>query len=468
MNEHKLLKDKFGFDEFRPGQLETITALEDGKNVLSVLPTGAGKSLIYQIYSYLVNKPILIVSPLLSLMNDQVERIRYLGHEKVIALNSERDWKERNNILSTINQYRYIFISPEMLNQNDVLNQLARLDLGLFVIDEAHCISKWGVDFRPDYLSLKNDIKHLGHPQVLMLTATASKKVQNDIINRLGLTNCERIIESVNRPNIFLGVHQTENELDKQKYLMDTLKILKGPGIIYFSSKRMANLMSEMINSETNLKSAPYHADLGNEDRFKIQHQFMDNELDVICATNAFGMGIDKADIKYVIHYHLPQDLESYTQEIGRAGRNGQPSIAILLYSPGDEQLTKNLLDHSIPTERDYENYTHRKFNYLDEQVKRLLDFYTHHGYSINQIKQIFKDDSNLKLRELYKLVDYINCDGCRRKFLLANFDETFNEHDEKCCNIQHSEIKLEPYNYDVKKTKITSLNWKMIINRLF
>ncbi|WP_395318514.1 RecQ family ATP-dependent DNA helicase [Fructilactobacillus frigidiflavus] len=468
INANQLLKQRFGFNTFHPGQAETLEALQAGENVLAILPTGAGKSLIYQLYSYLINQPVVIVSPLLSLMNDQVERIRYQGSSQVVAINSEYNWQERQKILANIKHYRYIFISPEMLNQPDIIKSLARIKLGLFVIDEAHCISKWGVDFRPDYLSLKNNLKRLGNPQTLMLTATASKKVQTDIIKKLGISHYESVIESVNRPNIFLGVHQTENELDKQEYLLDTLSELKGPGIVYFSSKRMANLMADMINAKTKLKAAPYHADLSNEDRFKIQHQFMDNELDVICATNAFGMGIDKSDIKFVIHYHLPQDLESYMQEIGRAGRNGQPSIAILLYATGDEQITQNLIENSLPTERDYKNYVNHKYQYIEEQIKRLLDFYFQHGYSENQIKLIFKNETTLKLKELDKLIDYINCEGCRRKLLLANFDEKFDDHTEICCNLNQANINLKPYDYLVEKQARKANNWKTIINQLF
>lgn len=467
-NVKQILKKRFGFDSFNPGQEETIQALQSGKNVLSILPTGAGKSLIYQIYSYLINKPIVIVSPLLSLMNDQVERIRYLGSSNVVAINSEHDWKERKSILSNLEHYRYIFISPEMLNQKEINQSLAKLNIGLFVVDEAHCISKWGIDFRPDYLSLKSNLKKLGNPQTLMLTATASKKVQNDIIKKIGIDNCSRIIESVNRPNIFLAVQKTETEMDKQSNLIYLLTKLKGPGIIYFSSKKMANLMSDMINLKTKLKSAPYHADLSNSDRFKIQHQFMDNELDVVCATNAFGMGIDKSDIKFVIHYHLPKDLESYVQEIGRAGRNGQPSIAILMYSDGDEQIALNLLESSFPTERDYENYNKHKFNYLDEQTKRLLDFYYQHGYSESQIKQIFKENHSLKVKDLYKLVDYINYVGCRRKFIQANFDENFDMHDDDCCDFQHDQIDLTPYEYFITQPTNEISDWKSIINQLF
>lgn len=200
----KILNNRFGFDEFKSGQSETIRALLSGSDVLSIMPTGSGKSLIYQLYGYLVNQPVVIVSPLISLMGDQVDRMNFMGEKRVCALNSMNDWKQRRGLLQHLDQFRYIFVSPELLSSPDVLRRMKKLNIGLFVIDEAHCISKWGLDFRPEYLDLGHEIRALGHPQTLMLTATASRKVQNDIISHLQLTNVKKSLKILIGPIFFL------------------------------------------------------------------------------------------------------------------------------------------------------------------------------------------------------------------------------------------------------------------------
>ncbi|POG98742.1 ATP-dependent DNA helicase [Fructilactobacillus lindneri] len=465
-----LLKEKFGFSKLRSGQIDTINELLTGNNVLAVLPTGSGKTLIYQLFGYLVNKPIVIVSPLLSLMSYQVNRMNFLGEKKVVALNSNQDWEQKQFALKHLNQYRYIFISPEMITNQQVLQKMKQLSLGLFVVDEAHCISKWGVDFRPDYLELGHVLATLNNPQVLMLTATASQKVQNDIIKKLQLKNFQKIIKSVDRPNIYLGVHKSLNELEKQSYLLDILKKLKGNGIIYFSSKKMANVMADMIQQKTGLTTAAYHSDLSSADRFKIQHQFMDNDLQIICATNAFGMGIDKSDVRFVIHYHMPQDLESYVQEIGRAGRDGKQSLAILLYAEGDEQIAANLIEHSLPTKMEIDFYLQKEYSRIEESKKNLLDFYFKHDFSVEQIQKVFQDEFSQKEKELFKMLDYIQCSGCRRKVLLANFDEEFDSHDEICCDFgieNNIDFSLFEQKLNIKVSTNDKSNWQQIINDL-
>ncbi|WP_413627344.1 RecQ family ATP-dependent DNA helicase [Fructilactobacillus vespulae] len=468
VNAQDLLKSKFGFNSFKLGQAEAIKSLHENQNTMAILPTGAGKSLIYQLYGYQTQKPVIIISPLLSLMEDQVDRIHYQGEKRVVALNSNYDRQHKQKILNNLNHFRYIFISPEMILQPEVISKLVNIDVGLFVIDEAHCISKWGIDFRPEYLSLKIIIQRLQNPKVLMLTATASIKVQDDIINKLNLKSVNKIVKSVNRSNIFLGLQKTANDLDKQEYLISAITQMVGPGIIYFSSKRVANLIADMINTSTDLRAAAYHSDLSKEDRFKIQHQFMDDNLQIVCATNAFGMGIDKNNIKFVIHYHMPQDIESYVQEIGRAGRDGSKAIAILMYSPGDEYIAKNLIEQSIPNTEDLFNYQTNQRALIPDNIKELLDYYHQNHYSSNDIVTIFEQELKQKQNELDKLLKYIFCNDCRRKALLKNFDEQYNNHDENCCNQNDEPINLSNFkgNEDFKIKSLKS--WQDIMSGLF
>ncbi|CAM2757331.1 ATP-dependent DNA helicase RecQ [Fructilactobacillus fructivorans] len=467
----KILNNRFGFDEFKSGQSETIQALLSGSDVLSIMPTGSGKSLIYQLYGYLVNQPVVIVSPLISLMGDQVDRMNFMGEKRVCALNSMNDWKQRRGLLQHLDQFRYIFISPELLSSPDVLKRMKKLNIGLFVIDEAHCISKWGLDFRPEYLDLGREIRALGHPQTLMLTATASGRVQNDIISHLQLTNVKKIIENIDRPNIFLAAHQSSNDEDKQEELFRLINKLKYPGIIYFSSRDKADEIAEKIRADGNVKVASYHAGLSNDDRYRIQHQFMDNELQIICATSAFGMGIDKNDIRFVIHYHMPTDMESYVQEIGRAGRDGKESIAIMLYSTGDEQIAQSLIASSIPSDQQINSFFDDPKVKISEQPKRLLQFYMNHDYSREETKKVFAVVAMNKDQSLRQVISYINNVGCRRKYLLSLFDVSFNDHDDTCCDFGNEKFDLDSLHLLRGRNKNTSKiknDWHNILARLF
>ena len=319
MDEQRLyqtLKQQFGFDEFRPGQKETIQAVLNQNDVLAVLPTGAGKTLLYQLPAYLMPGSVLIVSPLISLMQDQVDRLRQHGERQVVMLNATLTGRSRQQVLNRLAAYRFIFASPEILAQPSIKHALRKCRISLLVIDEAHCISQWGPDFRPEYLLLKEVKNDLRRPPILLLTATATPRVQNDILQKMGLDekNVKRVIRSVNRPNIFLAVDQVENDQQKRQRLVKWLHELGGGGIIYFSSRKLANELADWLGEMTGLEVAVYHAGISAIDRFRIQQQFMQGQLQAVCATSAFGMGIDKDDIRYVIHYHLPGSLESYVQ----------------------------------------------------------------------------------------------------------------------------------------------------------
>ncbi|MDN7144684.1 RecQ family ATP-dependent DNA helicase [Liquorilactobacillus mali] len=469
---NQLLKQYFGYSEFKKGQIEIIKNLLANNSTLGILPTGTGKSLCYQLTGKIIKKTVLIISPLLSLMNDQVEQLKYSGEKKVVALTSELSYNEKNFILNNIASYSFIYVSPEMLKNDKVALQLSKIDIGLLVVDEAHCISQWGPDFRPDYLRIKNFRKLLHCPLTLALTATATSEVAQDIkANLFDSSETPHVIRySVDRPNIFLAVHESPSSTEKNRYLIELISQLNGPGLIYFSSKKQADRISEMIRIKTNLRAASYHADLSVMNRYTIQHQFMENQLDIVCATSAFGMGINKQDVRYVIHYHLPSDLSSYVQEIGRAGRDGKRSIAVLLYSKTDIGLQQQLSIDSLPDDIDIDNFnTESEFDDLSSKG-RVLQYYFDQNIKTDKIKAIFSKRRKEKLEKLNVLLRYITDDGCRRKYLLKSFGENvIPEHNERCCQLKGEQLNLNEFKFEKKEYKKDSLvNYRVILESFF
>lgn len=475
MNEdelHDLLKKKYGFDHFRAGQLEVIQQLLAGQDVLAVLPTGTGKSLIYQLVGSVVPGLVVVVSPLISLMQDQVARLNYQGEKRVAALTSQLDFGARQHLLNHLQSIKYLFISPEMLSQDAVMTALKLVPLALFVVDEAHCISTWGPDFRPDYRSLGALRADLGQPRTLMLTATATKRVRQDILRQLRVPDAHQILHSVNRPNIYLAVASLSDEAAKRVRLQQLVTTVAGPVIVYFSSKRQTDLIAEWLRDQTGLRVAAYHAGLSAEDRFKIQQQFMAGDLDVICATSAFGMGINKADIRMVIHYHLPTTLADYVQEIGRAGRDGQPSLAMILYVPGDEALVRNLNELTAATpneiEQDYQRFIRRQEP--TDEVSQVLQYYWQHRATVAEVTALFATRTEAKERELRELLRYVTSTTCRRAVMLSYFDEVAPAHDATCCQLDGEPLPLETLGLIRTVTAVTSQasDWEKALARLF
>lgn len=468
----QLLKQYFGYTEFKTGQAEIIKNLLSNNSTLGILPTGTGKSLCYQLTGKIIKKTVLIISPLLSLMNDQVEQLKYAGEKRVVALTSELSYSEKNFILANIAWYAFIYVSPEMLRNDKVMEELLKIEIGLVVVDEAHCISQWGPDFRPDYLRIKNFRKLLHNPLTLALTATATSEVSHDIQDNLFDNNEDiRVIRySVDRPNIFLAVHESPSTAEKNTYLIELIAQLAGPGIIYFSSKKQANKISEMIGLKTNLRAAPYHADLSVMNRYTIQHQFMENQLDIVCATSAFGMGINKQDVRYVIHYHLPSDIESYVQEIGRAGRDGKKSLAVLLYSKSDIGLQQQLSVDSLPDEFDIEHFkdTGEQDNLSNKE--RILQYYFNQNMEISRIKELFLKRRKVKFEKLKILLRYIINDGCKREYLLKYFGEkSIPEHNNSCCQLKTDPLNFNEFKFEKKVSQNDSLlNYKTILESFF
>lgn len=301
MNLSAELKRYFGFSTFRPGQEEIIQTLLDKDDVLAVLPTGNGKSLCYQLTGYLSEGLVIVVSPLLSLMEDQVMQLQKMGEKRVVAFNSLLTFSERKYVMEHLSQYKFLFLSPEMLVQSEILTQLKRQKIGLFVVDEAHCVSQWGVDFRPEYQRLGEIRTQLAIPVTLALTATATSAVQQDIETVL-FTNKPKIVKhSVNRENIALFVRKTTQKTAELEAIM---KEINGATIIYCATKKEVERLYAELRGRFSI--GYYHGGLDASQRRQLQQQFSQNQLQFLIATNAFGMGIDKADIRYIIHYDLP------------------------------------------------------------------------------------------------------------------------------------------------------------------
>ena len=470
-----ILKSEFGYPTFKTGQKETIESLLAGKDTLAILPTGTGKSLCYQFIGKYLKRSVLIVSPLISLMQDQVEQLRYSGEKAVVALNSQLSFAEKRFVLQNIASFQYIYVSPEMLGSAEVLNALGQLELGLFVIDEAHCISQWGPDFRPEYLNLGKIRKKLHEPLTLALTATATPRVAQDITDSLGLAQTGNVIRyPVDRPNIYLETQSFINEPEKLAYLLELLPKLNGKGIIYFSSKKKADEINENLVTK-GFKSAVYHADLELTERFLVQQQFLNDQLDVICATSAFGMGINKPNIRYVIHYHMPNDLEAYVQEIGRCSRDGKTGIAVLLYEPGDLKRQEFLIEKTLPNPQQIRYFTkHQEFlqNFPSEEMQLLARLLAN-GYQKDQIETLVKKRQTERNVALQKMHQYLKTGNCKRQFIAQYFgDKVENIHGSGTCCGTGQALPLEKLGLlgepAVKVSEINELDYREILQQLF
>lgn len=377
----EVLKKHFGYDEFKPLQKEIIRKVLQKKDVLAIMPTGGGKSLCYQFPAMQFEGLTVVISPLISLMKDQVDSLKENGIPAEY-INSSLSQSEFLKIeLGIMNEsIKLLYISPERLDSKSFMRLMMVSRVSLIAVDEAHCISQWGHDFRPSYRTLRSLKKLFPETPIISLTATATEKVRKDIVNELSLDNPEIFVSSFDRENLNLKVMKKKDSFEK---ILDLLKDREGEsGIIYCFSRREVESLSKKLNYH-GINSLPYHSGLDNETRKKNQELFIENKVDIIVATIAFGMGIDKPDVRIIIHQTFPKTLEGYYQEIGRAGRDGLQSECILFYSWGDKKK---------------------------------------HEYFLDKV-----EDETTKEREnkhINKVMDYCETNMCRRKFLLAYFGE--------------------------------------------
>jgi ATP-dependent DNA helicase RecQ len=371
---HRLLREQFGHEAFRPGQERVIRSLLAGRDVLAVLPTGAGKSLVFQLTAQLLPGLTLVVSPLLALMKDQADSVEAQGLE-VGVIHSHRSASQMEADLEKVKQEeaKLLYVTPERFENAEFLAEVEGLPVSLLVVDEAHCVSEWGFDFRPAYLGLAGVAERLGRPTLLALTATATPWVRRDIVERLGLREPEVVVRSADRPNLFFEVRRVEKEEEDHRVLRALLidepeaalegaavdsgsmralvqsglaaypeeqarplaEAMRGSGIIYTATTKAAAETAEWLR-EWGIPADYYHGQRAKADRERVQEAFMAGELRVIAATNAFGLGVDKPDVRFVIHRDIPASVEAYYQEAGRAGRDGHPARCVIIYRPAD------------------------------------------------------------------------------------------------------------------------------------
>ncbi len=345
----ELLKIHYGFNSFRPGQEKVIDNILAGISTIVIMPTGGGKSLCYQLPALVLDGVTLVISPLIALMKDQVDGLHKIGVPATF-INSSISQAETTNRLEAVKlgKYKLLYIAPERFYSSEFMAALKQVKVSLFAIDEAHCISQWGHDFRPSYIKLKAAIELLGNPTVAAFTATATLEVREDIIKQLGLVNPSLVITGFARPNLQFGVINTHDSRKPQFVLDAIASVPDGSGIIYVGTRSRADELLQTLLAN-NVEAVSYHAGMETEDRKWVQENFMKGKAKVIVATNAFGLGIDKRNIRFVIHYDMPGTIEAYYQEAGRAGRDGQQSFCLLLYSPRDRYLQEFFIKGDNP-----------------------------------------------------------------------------------------------------------------------
>jgi ATP-dependent DNA helicase RecQ len=348
---NRTLRDVFGLEEFRFGQAEVIRSVLSRRNTLAIMPTGAGKSLCYQLPAIHLRGTTIVISPLIALMKDQVDKLVERGLE-ASQLNSAVAAREQHETLATIARKEFVLTTPERLTDDSFVETLTRTTIDVVVIDEAHCVSEWGHDFRPAYLEIPRVLARLGHPPVLALTATASKAVIDDIARVLELDDLNVINTGVFRPNLQYTVIHADDEIDKQRHLVRLLREASGSGVVYCATVKQVETVTALLETE-GINARKYHGRMSAKVRHEAQDAFMAGDAHAMVATNAFGLGIDKPDIRFVIHYAMPGSLESYYQESGRAGRDGEPSDCTLLYHPADRRTHLFFIGGKYPSIED-------------------------------------------------------------------------------------------------------------------
>lgn len=415
----QILQKFYGYEDFRPGQKKVVESLLNKNDTVAIMPTGAGKSICFQIPALLFEGVTLVISPLISLMKDQVDSLRQLGIAAVYinsSVSKAQLYKDLQNISAGF--YKIIYIAPERLTSEYLLDSFKNLNISMVAVDEAHCLSQWGHDFRPSYRNILNFTNSLRiKPIISAFTATATSEVKTDIINLLGLKQPNVFVTGFDRPNLYFSVLRGEV---KDKFVIDYVKKHQDEaGIIYVGTRKDVDALQVLLEIK-GIKAGRYHAGMTDEERNQMQEDFLYDNLSVMVATNAFGMGIDKPNVRYVIHYNMPKNMEAYYQEAGRAGRDGLSGNCILLYSPQDTQLQKFLISKSTESE-----------------IRQQLEY-----------------------KRLQSMVDYCHTPQCLRAFILHYFGEFDVE--EHCDNCSNCKLEGELIDITIDAQKVLSCVYRM------
>ena len=357
------LRTHFGFPAFRPGQEEAVTAAAEGRDVLVVMPTGAGKSLCYQLPALVREDLAIVVSPLVSLMADQVQALERIAPGRAAVVNSQQDAAENRMVMAraAAGTLRLLYVAPERFSSPGFLESIRDIPIGLFVVDEAHCVSQWGHDFRPDYFRLGDAARWLGAKAIVASTATATPQVARDVVARLGLRDPVEVSTGFDRPNLSFSVVPCATTADKHRRIAAALADPGArPAIVYAGTRAATERLADALGGALGVDVVAYHAGLGRAERAAAQKRFMDGEAEVVVATNAFGMGVDKADVRTVVHEVVPPSVEAYYQEAGRAGRDGEAARALLFAEPKDKGLHVFFIQRAEVDDADIEHAASR------------------------------------------------------------------------------------------------------------
>lgn len=430
----QVLKEVFGFDDFRKGQEEIIDSLLAGKDCLAVMPTGQGKSLCYQLPAIMSEGTAVVISPLISLMKDQIDSLTSKNISATFINSSLKASDVNARLLGMkYNKFKIVYIAPERFYNNEFLDLFKNLNISLFVIDEAHCISQWGHDFRPAYTYLKKVIANIENkPPVFACTATATEVVQKDIAHNLNFSEYDKHVYGFMRPNLSFNIVDADN-FTKPSIILDYIEKY-GKGIIYCSTRKAVDSLSEILTDEK-VAYKKYHAGLGDARRKKAQEDFMNGKAGIIVATNAFGMGIDRPDVRFVIHYQIPGSLEAYYQEAGRAGRDGKPSECVLLYDSYDENVQRFFIQGNNPSLKTFKEL-HETIKYYASapneitfpsdlkrrtNIRNSMEFYTalnilRKSEVIERVKIVGKREQGIILKKKGSLYELLNIDELGKK----------------------------------------------------